>query len=168
MLKQKLTVEDAIKNSDLSEDLQKSHIEFCQFLKDNEFSVEPEDHTEADKSGWKIIYITECVGHLNYSKLHSEPGIWIDTSDFGSSGSTDDVLKETTWVHVRNCEHFSSNGKKCGCGKQPGFNKMIFGKEHKNLCFALLEFMNPDAETLDDIKKLMLLFIQSKSDIQRT
>ena len=142
---EKPTVENGVKNSDLSEDLQKAHIEFCCFLKDNGFSLEPE--TGDDGIGWKIVYRNKCVGHTNYA----EAGIWIDICDFGDSGSADDALKETAWAHVRICEHFSSGGAQCGCGCQPGFNRIIFGKEHKNLCFALLEFMNPDAKTLGPV-----------------
>jgi len=152
-----LTVEDGVKNSGLSENLIKAHIEFCCFLKDNGFSLEPE--TGDDGIGWRIAYMDECVGHTNYA----EAGIWIDTCDFGGSGAADDNLKETAWAHARVCEHFSSDEKRCGCGKQPGFSKTIFGKEYKNLCFALLEFLHPGAETLDVIKKLMLLYIKEKN-----
>jgi hypothetical protein len=162
MPEQILTVEDVIKNSALSENLKNTHIEFCRFLKDNEFSIEPEDHTEDDKNGWKITYLHECVGHMNFAN----GGIWIDTCDFGGSGSADDILKETTWNHVRICEYFKSGGKRCGCGRQPGFDRTIFGNKQNNLCFALLEFLDPDAKTLEDIKKLMLLFKQNKSNIQ--
>jgi len=161
MSEQKLTVEDVIKNSDLSENMQKTHIEFCRFLKDNEFSIEPEGHTEDDVSGWIILHMTECVGHTNYANV----GVWIDACDFGDSDLADDVLKEFTWAHVRICEHFSSGGKQCGCGRQPGLSKTIFGKKHESLCFALVEFMNPDAETLENIKKLMLLFKQNKNSM---
>ena len=44
MSEQKITVEDVIINSNLSETLQKLHIEFCYFLKNNEFLIEPEGH----------------------------------------------------------------------------------------------------------------------------
>jgi hypothetical protein len=164
MSEQKLTVEDVIKNSDLSETMQKLHIDFCRFLKDNGFSIEPEGHTEDDASGWIILHTVECVGHTNYANAC----VWIDVCDFGGSDSTDDALKEFAWVNVRNCEHFSSGGKQCGCGRQPGFSKMIFGKKHENLCFAFLEFMNPDAETFEGIKKLMLLFKQNKNSMQHS
>ena len=159
----KLTIEEEIMSSDLSENLQKAHIEFYHFLKDNEFSIK----TEADGNGWQIFYKNELIGHMNYvyEFIGQNAAIWIDTCDFGGSDSADDVLKETTWTHVRICEHFSSGGKQCGCSRQPGFNRTIFGKEHKNLCFALLEFMNPDTVTLENIKKLMLLFKQNKSNM---
>jgi hypothetical protein len=150
----KPTIEDEIKNSDLSDCLQKTHIEFCRFLKDNEFSIETED----DGNGWQIIYMNECVGHMNFANA----GIWIDTCDFGSGDSADDDLKKATWAHVRICEYFSSGGKQCGCGRQPGFGRIFFGKKYENLCFALLEFMNPDAKTLEKIKKLMLLYKQNR------
>ena len=157
MSEQKITIEDDIKNSDLSEKLKKTHIDFCHFLKNNEFSIEMED----DGNGWKIIFLTRCVGHMNFTNV----GIWIDTCEFGSGRSADDFLKETTWAHVRICEYYSSDGKKCGCGNQPGFNRIIFGKGHKNLCFSHLEFMNPNAKTLDNIKELMLLLKQNKNNV---
>jgi hypothetical protein len=152
----KLTIKDDIKNSDLSENLQEHTLDFVVFLNDNEFSIEAEN----DGNGWKIIYMNECVGHMNFTNV----GIWIDTCDFGSGGSADDVLKETAWTHLRICEHFSSGGKQCGCGNQPGFDRTIFGKKYKNLCFSNLEFMNLDVKTLENIKKLMLLFKQNKSN----
>jgi len=156
--KRKLTIEDEIKNSELSENMQKMHIELCRFLADNEFPIEPED----DGNGWKIFFMNKCIGHMNFTNV----GIWIDTCDFGGSTSADDVLKETAWAHVRICEHFISDGKQCGCGRQPGFNRMIFGKAYENLCFAHLEFMNPDVEALENIKKLMILLKQNKSNMQ--
>ena len=128
---------------------------FVIFLRDNEFSIEPED----DGNGWKIIYVNDCIGHMNYTNV----GVWIDTCNFGDCCSADGRLKDTVWAHVRVCEHFSSNGKQCGCGRQPGFSKVIFGKEYGHLCFAHLEFINPNAETIDIIKKLIMLFKQNKS-----
>ena len=156
MNKKKLTIENEVENSGLSGHMQKHMLSFVVFLKDNGFSVESED----DGNGWKIIHMDECVGHMNFTNV----GIWIDTCDFGNS-SADDVLKESTWAHVRRCEHVRSGGKKCGCGSQPGFNKTIFGKQYENLCFAHLEFTNPDAKALENIKKLMLLYQQNKKII---
>ena len=152
------TVEEGVLNAALSEDMQKRMLDFVSFLKYNEFSIEPE--TGDDGIGWMIVYMNECVGHMNFANA----GIWLDTCAFGGGDSADDALKETTWAHVRNCEHFSSGGKQCGCGRQPGFDKVIFVREHQNLCFALLEFLNPGAEEVESIKKLMLLYRKSKSD----
>jgi len=160
----KMIVEEDIKQSNLSENLKKAHTNLCRFLADNKFTIVPED----DGNGWQIFYKNELIGHMNYDLEFTghHAAIWIDTCDFGGSDSAEDVLKETTWAHVRICEHFSSGGKQCGCGRQPGFSRKIFGKEYKNLCFALLEFLDPDVKALEDIKKLMLLFKQHKSDIQ--
>ena len=156
MSEQKPTVEEVIKNSNLSESLQEAHIQFCRFLEDNGFSIEPEGHTEGNTSGWMITYESECVGHTNYADV----GVWIDACDFGGGDSAEDAVKELTWAHVRGCEHFNSGGKKCGCGNQPGFEKTIFGRKFDHLCFAAVEFMNPDAKTLGDIERLLLLFKQ--------
>jgi len=155
-----LTVEDDVKNSGLSENLQKQTLDFIAFMKENGLLIEPEN----DENGWQILYTDECVGHMNFANA----GIWIDTCDFGGGGSADDALKESAWAHVRGCEHYSSGGKQCGCGNQPGFNRTIFGKKYENLCFSHLEFMDFDAETLGNIKKLILLFIQNKSGMQHS
>ena len=154
----KSRLEEEIEKSSLSKDLQKRHMEFCHFLFDNEFFIESEE----DGNGWKIMFMSECIGHMNFANV----GIWIDTCDFGSSALANDALKETAWAHVRSCEHFSSVGSQCGCGRQPGFSGLIFGKEYENLCFARLEFMNPDTETLEDIKRMMLLFKRNKRDLK--
>jgi hypothetical protein len=136
--------EDMIENSDLSVDLHKEYIEFCEYIKNIGFNIE----SEGDKNEWKITRANELMGHINLKK----PGIWIDICEFGND-SVDDALKETAWTHVRICEYFNSNGEKCGCWSKPGFDKIIFGKEFKNLCFALLEFINPDVTKLENIKK---------------
>ena len=150
-----LSVEDDIKNAALSASLQRAYIDFCRFLEDNKFSVE----TEADGNGWQILYANDYIGHLNFTHV----GVWLDTCDFGDNGSADDALKETTWAHVRICEHFSSDGRQCGCGNQPGSDKMLFGKLFEHLCFAHLEFLSPDSNTLETIKRLLLLFKQNRS-----
>jgi len=154
----KVTIEDEVKNSDLNDNMKKHMLNFVFFLRDNEFLIKSEN----DGNGWKIIYMNECIGHMNFTNV----GIWIDSCDFGSGGSADDVLKETTWDHVRVCEYFSSRGKQCGCGRQPGFKKLIFGKEYNNICFANLEFINPDIETMEKINKLMLLLKQNMNNMQ--
>ena len=155
---EKLSVEDVIMNSALSENMRNKYIEFCRFLSSNEFQIEPEGHTEDNKSGWKIVYMNECIGHMNFTNV----GIWLDTCDFGGSDAANVALKEIAWNNVRVCEYFSSGGKQCGCHDQPGLSKMIFGKKHENLCFAHFEFKNPDTEMLENIKSLVLLFKHNK------
>ena len=160
MAGQKLTVETDIKTSPLSESLQKEYLAFCRFLSDNDFLIE----AEADGNGWQFRYGDRCVGHMNFSIVdHANVpagGVWIDVCDFGGSNAAENALKESTWAHVRMCEHFASGGAQCGCGNQPGSTMVLFGKTFENLCFAALEYISPAAKTLEDIKKLMLLFRQ--------
>ena len=141
-----LSTEEDIKRSDLSASLQKAHISFCRFLEDNGFSIEP----EADGNGWQIFHGNELIGHTNYANA----GVWLDTCDFGGSDAADDALKELAWAHARTCEQ-------CGCGNQPGSGKIIFGRKFENLCFSHLEFLSPDPETLEEIKKLLRLLKQA-------
>jgi len=146
MAEQKLAIEEEIKNSILSESMQKAHNAFYRFMLENEFSIE----TEADGNGWQIFYQNKLIGHTNYTNA----GVWLDTCDFGGRDSADDALRATAWGHVRTCEQ-------CGCGSQPGSSKILFGKKFDHICFSHLEFLSPDAETLEDIKKLLLLFRQT-------
>jgi len=155
MLNQK--IEENTKNANLSKNMQKHMLDFVAFLNDNDFFIEPEG-----ENGWRIIDMDECVGHMNFAEL----GLWIDVCDFDGSEAAsdfaDDALKEFTWAHVRTCDHFHSDGKQCGCGSQPGFHKTILGKKYENLCFAALEFMSPNAKTLERIQELLLLYKQNK------
>ena len=153
MFKKLFSVNDDINNSNLSDGLKKSYTKFCYFLNNNGFSIISED----DGNGWKIVYLNKCVSHMNFINV----GIWIDTCEFGDKDAVNDILKNVTWAHVRVCEHFNSNGKKCGCGNQLGFNRTIFGRDFNNICFSIIEFINPDVEAMENIKLLMLLFIQN-------
>ena len=67
----------------------------------------------------------------------------------------DEYLKDFARSHVNICGHFTSGGKHCGCGNQPGAHKTIFGKEYDNVCTSEVAFRNPDAETLYKIEKLI-------------
>ena len=160
MSEQKQTVEADIKASPLRECRQKEYLAFCRFLTDNAFLIA----AEADGNGWQFSYGDKCVGHMNfYIDGHADVpagGVWIDVCDFGGSDAAEDALKESTWSHVRVCEHFTSGGTQCGCGKQPGSTMVLFGRTFENLCFAALEYISPDAKTLGDIKELMRLFRQ--------
>ena len=76
----------------------------------------------------------------------------------------DGQLKEFAWSHVKTCCNFTSNGKYCGCGFQPGRRIKLFGKTFDNVCTSVLEIQNPDAEALELVKKLSDVWRQTNID----
>jgi hypothetical protein len=47
----------------------------------------------------------------------------------------------------------------CGCGSEPGKDFTVFGTGYKNVCTSELQFHNPSAEDLVQVKKLMDLWL---------
>ena len=136
----------------LNGDTLKHALDFAAFLRANELS--PESHDSGH--GWSI----KGIGFIMVNGAVEEPGpwtIWFDSCDFGDSGPVGDDLKETAWAHASICGHFSSGGKNCGCGDQPGFHRTIFEKQFENRCHSPLMFTDPDAKTLKNVQKLLLM-----------
>ena len=152
------TIENEINRSTIDTCMRTPFIHFCHSLTDIGFLPEP----EADGNGWQIMYMNECIGHINFNTS----GVWIDHCDFKAGNKKDDFLIKEIHAHIRLCEHFHSNGKQCGCGRQPGYNHTIFSKPYHHVCFAQLEFLNPDTKTLKTIIKTMML-IKSNKDAER-
>ena len=148
-------IEDKMKNV-LSGNKLKNALEFASFLRENELS--PEWHDSGH--GWDVVCNNESVGFIavNGALTKSDSWtIWFNSCDFDESVSVDKNLKETAWKHASICGNFSSGGKDCGCGDQPGFSRMIFGKKFENRCHSPLMFENPDDKTLENVKKLILM-----------
>jgi len=79
----------------------------------------------------------------------------------------DEELKEFAWMNVHYCTYFTSNGKECGCKDKPGRRVSIFGKEFDNVCHSPLWFLNPDAEALENMKKLVELWKHNIANAKR-
>jgi len=75
----------------------------------------------------------------------------------------DEDLKEFAWLHVKTCNVFKGNP--CGCGSEPGKNFTVFGKDYKNICTSELQFFNPDAKILVNVKRLMALWVYKIDNI---
>jgi len=145
----------------------KNALDFAAFLRANGLS--PELHESGD--GWSILCGEESLGFVVVNGSAQMPGpwtIWFNSCDFGDGDAADDALKETAWAHASVCGHFTSGGRQCGCGDQPGFRRTIFGKEFENRCHSPLMFTDPDAKTLENVKKLMLMLKQSVADKPRS
>jgi len=149
-----MMVEDKIREVLSGGELENA-LDFAAFLRANGFA--PEFHESGD--GWSVMSGDESVGFISVTGAGEMPGpwtVWFNSCDFGG-GPADDGLKKTAWAHASVCGNFSSGGKVCGCGDQPGFTMTIFGKEFKNRCHSPLMFTDPGGETLENMKKLMLM-----------
>ena len=148
-------IEDKI-NSVLTGDARQNALDFVAFLQSDEIS--PDWHHSGD--GWSVMYANESIGFMLVNGVAEMPGpwtIWFNSCDFGEAGPVADEVKQTAWDNASICGHFATGGKVCGCGDQPGFQRAIFGKVFENRCHSPLMFTNPDAETLVNVNKLMLL-----------
>ena len=125
---------------------QKNALDFAAFLRENKIPSK--------------FYVIAVVGD-GENFPHIRPWVvFFNVCDFNTDGSANDDLKEFAWKHAHICDHFITDGKRCGCGKQPGFQNIIFGKEFENLCKCPMQFIDPDAETLENMKKLLLILKQ--------
>jgi len=103
------------------------------------------------------FYVINVVGEGG-SFPHIRPwAFFFNACDFGADVSANNDLAEFAWKHAHICDHFINGGKRCGCGKQPGFRNVIFGNEFDNLCKYPMQFINPDTATLDNMKNLLSL-----------
>ena len=141
--KKKPTLEEKIKTL-LSGETQKNALDFIDFLRVNK--IPPKFH---------VISVVGEGGNFP----HIRPWVtFFNVCEF--DGLVDKELLEFAWKHAHICDHFITNGGRCGCGKQPGFKKIVFGKEFENICKCPMQFINPDTETLENMKKLLLLLKQ--------
>jgi len=143
------TIEDEI-NTLLCGDSIKTALDFVAFLRANKMAPKCVD---AQNSVWCFDYLgkgTSCVIVLKGWFVFW--GGWdVEHEEY----PIDEKTKEFALAHVNICTNFKTNGKECGCGNQPGISRTIFGKEFDNVCTALLAFTQPEAETLEYVKRLV-------------
>lgn len=150
MLEQK--IESFIEET-LTGDTKNNAIEFVVCLRSNEMLFERfiKDYWE-DKLYWLVEYEGVSVCHIlinGYEEGHWT--IWSDESDSNSFEDfpLDEHLKEIAWKNVDFCGN-------CGyC--TGGTHKTVFGKEFDNVCRTTMIFSNPNAETLEFMKKMVLI-----------
>jgi len=127
----------------------KNALDFAEFLSANGI-IQADEHS--------MHYKGKCVCYLD---TRSERHSWIiwtegDYSSQHEGFSIDERTKEIAWANVMKC------GNCDGVDCKPGKTKVIFGKEFANICNAdnvnmTFKFTNPDAETLECVKKLVLM-----------
>ena len=105
------------------------------------------------------LYVMSIVGEGG-NFPHIRPWvIFFNDCDISGDVSADDDLIQFAHSHAHICDHFITNGQRCG--NQPGKTRTIFGKEFDNICRCPMQFINPDADTLGNMKKLLLLLKES-------
>lgn len=143
-------IEDVIKDT-LSGDTQKNALELIAHLRTDKepgkFSITMYDKN--NESGWNVANL----GFIIISGSDDFPGpwtMWVGTNklDKHAEFPVDEHIKEFAWSHVSPC---GSCGGKCS----PGTSVRIFGKYFENVCQSNLIFVNPDANTVDYMKKII-------------
>ena len=138
----------------LSGDAQKNALEFVAYLRANEMLFERGKGYWEDKYYWMIKYKNEyvCFILINGCEDKTEPEGWIIWSDesenWFAAFPLDEYMKEIAWKNVDFCGN-------CGGDCNPGTHKTIFGKEFYNVCRTTMKFMNPDAEAMKCVKKIV-------------
>lgn len=150
--KSNLKIEDVISER-LTGDMQKNALDFAAFLSANEISL---IHNSDDGKGWVIGgALGNSIGYMMIIGSGEQfPGpwtFWFNDCDFNND-SVEDKLKETAWAHASKCGKCHKGWENCGGG-----DRIIFGKEFERLCHSPLMFTNPDANVLENAKKLILM-----------
>jgi len=132
----------------LTGDVLKNALDFMEFLGANEV-------TQTGQHEW--YYKDGCVCYIDTRNERHSWIVWTegDYSNECEGFPIDERTKEIAWANVMKC----GNCNDVDCS---GKEKIIFGKEFTNICNAdnvnmTFMFTNPDAETLECVKKLILM-----------
>jgi len=159
--KKERTITEQI-NKKLKGDMQKNALDFIAFMKENDILPDKPDgncyscndafvcvlcvYPDGKKIGWSIF-----IGSYDCALCREE----------NQAYPIDDELKAFAWSHVSTCGHFSSGGKHCGCGGQPGKSIKLFGREFHNICTSILCIRNAEGVELEKAKRLAIVWKQS-------
>jgi len=130
-------------------DTRENALDFIAFLRANDYTV------VWDGAWWCVHFKDVCPMLIGVNTGGVKFGALFNDCSFNTDSSVDNEIKEAAWAHVQNCFHHETEGEMCGCGDQPGPVE-IFGKEF-HTCKSPLTFIDPEAQTLANMKKLLLL-----------
>jgi len=143
-------IEDVVNNV-LSGDAQKNALDLIAHIRagDESEKFPIVMHDEKDESGWN----TSNLGFIIVTGSDEFPGpwaMWLGAENIGEQTDlpVDQCVKEFAWANVSPCGS-------CGGTCSPGLNTKIFGKAFENTCQANLMFVNPDAEAVKGMKKII-------------
>jgi len=131
----------------LKGETQKNALDFAAFLRTNDM-VAGGKHGEVTYKGKTFTYI-----HMDGEP--EMPGPWTiwpdgDFSRMPEGFAFDETIKKIAWANVNPCGN-------CGSKCAPGSRKIVFGKEFDNLCGSVFAFHNPDADTMECVKQLLIM-----------
>ena len=136
-------------NESLNGDAQKNALDFAEFLNENEM-IYTGVHCEMHYKGEVACFILVDVS----SKWHSPWSVWTAGADGYieeyEGFPIDERTKEIAWENISHCCNR-------GCCDTPHKSKVIFGKKFESVCNAVMMFRNPAGETLECLKKLVLM-----------
>jgi len=158
-------VEDVIYEV-LADDVHEMASDFVAFLRANKLTT-PWSATNS----WKIRFKGKDVGFLSTYGTAAYRGLTVnswqicftahdfacDDTALGESCVLSDIQKNIVWSKLSNCQN---HPYQCN----PGKSMTILGKKIENVCHQWLYLTNPDIESLDCAKKLILLFVNSVSN----
>ena len=158
-----LKIEDIINNTQ-NGDSKKNVRDFVGFLHENNFQIEynPNEYYESYWSGAIGGVVGDSIG---YMAVNGNPGpwnVWFNAYDFDENDALDDEMKEAIWANLSHCVKCNDGWVTCRGGE-----KTILGKTFDNLCHSPFCVINPDAKTMQIMKKLLLVLKQKKDSMQR-
>jgi hypothetical protein len=133
--------------STLSGASQKNALDFAEFLKANEMTVD-ENHSQ-------VIYNGKTLAYMHIDGNAEMPGPWSvwpegDFSDVPQDYDFAETMKEVALKHINLCD-------KCGQPCAPGKNRTLFGKEFEGVCGSIMVFTDPGEDDLMCLQKSMLM-----------
>ena len=158
----KKSIERAVK-ANLRGDNLENALGFTAFLRANKMQFVRGKGYWQDKLYFLVKYKNDFVCFILIGAEYpgEAPDRWIIWADNSGSNCFEDFplderMKEIAWANVDTCGS-------CGyCGG--GTRKTLFGKAFDRVCITPMSFLNPDAETMGFVKKMVAI---RKNDILR-
>ena len=151
-----LTIEDKIIDV-LDGGKQTDTLDFITFIRTNGLSLKAYDEYGY---GWAIEYKTQGLGFIKIDAADKEMRLW-SGGVFNTDFTDDNEFNCAIWANVVTCPQATCSTRR-QCGEQQEHGGIIFGKEYNSTCYSPLGFFNPDAQTINNIKKL-LLFLKERT-----
>ena len=149
----------------LSGDNLKNALAYVDFMMANGLAHDIGDTTHFENDGDYVCQI--CINPIGYRYAWSVcMGGWdsVPCRSEYQNFPIDEDIKEFALAHVRPCTYFTSNGKECGCGFQPGRRVTLFGNEFYHTCHGGVEFGDLSGESLELAKRLTDVWKQMMDD----
>ena len=131
-------------------EIQKNAHKFISYLATSNMNFEKVGGYWEDKYYWSVNYKEKSVCYILLDKNCWT--VWSDDSGENSFENflTDEYTKEIAWCNLIICEKTERCFEGCARGR-----KIFFGREFDNVCGTAMKFVNPNAETVDCIIKIM-------------